>query len=140
MSQPTQLLVLDTFFHENIRYTIQNSLSNSLVTDSPAPTHWRLTDVQPTCCDRHTHLQINLVFTGDLSESLVYDVLQTNVLHTGRLMFQLVRYSRDRSIFSQSKLLIRLLKILRQPTTGFVLLGAHQLGAVPEFPSTLCST
>ncbi|KAG5442102.1 hypothetical protein CSKR_110932 [Clonorchis sinensis] len=29
-------------------------------------------------------------------------------------------------------LLIRLLKILRQPTTGFALLGAHQVGAVPE--------
>ncbi|KAG5454300.1 hypothetical protein CSKR_113993 [Clonorchis sinensis] len=29
-----------------------------------------------------------------------------------------------------------LLKILRQPTTGFALLGAHQVGAVPEFPST----
>ncbi|KAG5451464.1 hypothetical protein CSKR_107619 [Clonorchis sinensis] len=26
--------------------------------------------------DRYTHLQINLVFTGDSSESLVYDVLQ----------------------------------------------------------------
>ncbi|KAG5441519.1 hypothetical protein CSKR_109766 [Clonorchis sinensis] len=37
-------------------------------------------------------------------------------------------------------LLIRLLKILRQPTTGFALLGAHQAGTVPEFPSTLCST
>ncbi|KAG5441548.1 hypothetical protein CSKR_111396 [Clonorchis sinensis] len=33
-----------------------------------------------------------------------------------------------------------LLKLLRQPTTGFALLGAHQVGAVPEFPSTLCST
>ncbi|KER21291.1 hypothetical protein T265_15125, partial [Opisthorchis viverrini] len=39
-----------------------------------------------------------------------------------------------------SKLLIRLLKALRQPTTGFALLGAHEVGAVPEFPSTLCST
>ncbi|KER23750.1 hypothetical protein T265_08439 [Opisthorchis viverrini] len=38
-------------------------------------------------------------------------------------------------------LLIRLLKIRRQPTTGFTLpLGAHQVGPVPEFPSTLCST
>ncbi|KER31771.1 hypothetical protein T265_02006 [Opisthorchis viverrini] len=35
------------------------------------------------------------------------------------------------------KLLIRLLKTLRQPTTGFALLGAHQ---VSEFPSTLSST
>ncbi|KAG5452983.1 hypothetical protein CSKR_110348 [Clonorchis sinensis] len=43
-------------------------------------------------------------------------------------------------IYIRNALLIRLLKILRQPTTGFVLLGAHQVGAVPEFPSTLCST
>ncbi|KER33185.1 hypothetical protein T265_00884 [Opisthorchis viverrini] len=35
------------------------------------------------------------------------------------------------------KLLTRLLKTLRQPTTSFVLLGVHQIGAVPEFPSTL---
>ncbi|KER32635.1 hypothetical protein T265_01322 [Opisthorchis viverrini] len=30
-------------------------------------------------------------------ESLVYDVLQLNVLHTGRLMIQLARYSRYRT-------------------------------------------
>ncbi|KER33728.1 hypothetical protein T265_00416 [Opisthorchis viverrini] len=38
--------------------------------------------------DQYTHLQINLVFTRDLTESLVYDILQLNVLHTGRFMFQ----------------------------------------------------
>ncbi|KER28422.1 hypothetical protein T265_04733 [Opisthorchis viverrini] len=32
---------------------------------------------------------------------------------------------------------VRLLKIHRQPTTGLALLGAQQVGAVPEFPSTL---
>ncbi|KAG5444159.1 hypothetical protein CSKR_101649 [Clonorchis sinensis] len=48
-----------------------------------------------TECEKYTHLQINLVFTGDSSESLVfYAVLQLNVLHTGHLMFQLVRYSK----------------------------------------------
>ncbi|KER24216.1 hypothetical protein T265_08062 [Opisthorchis viverrini] len=36
-----------------------------------------------------THLQIHLVFTRDSTESLVYDILQLNVLHTSRLMFQL---------------------------------------------------
>ncbi|KER25654.1 hypothetical protein T265_06944 [Opisthorchis viverrini] len=41
--------------------------------------------------EKYTHLQINLVFTGDSIESLVYDVLQLNVLHTGRLMIQLTR-------------------------------------------------
>ncbi|KAG5442803.1 hypothetical protein CSKR_112266 [Clonorchis sinensis] len=49
-----------------------------------------------TDCDKYTHLQINLVFKGDSSESLVYEVLQLNVPHTGRLMFQLARYSRYR--------------------------------------------
>ncbi|KER22367.1 hypothetical protein T265_09536 [Opisthorchis viverrini] len=42
----------------------------------------------------------NLVFTRDSIESLVYDILRLNVLHTSRLMFQLARYSRHRSIFS----------------------------------------
>ncbi|KER21355.1 hypothetical protein T265_15111, partial [Opisthorchis viverrini] len=37
------------------------------------------------------------------------------------------------------KLLTRLLKTPRQPTAGFALLEAHQIGAVSEFPSTLCS-
>ncbi|KER33580.1 LOW QUALITY PROTEIN: hypothetical protein T265_12605 [Opisthorchis viverrini] len=36
--------------------------------------------------EKYTHLQINLVFTRDLSESLVCDILQLIVLHTGRLM------------------------------------------------------
>ncbi|KAG5447024.1 hypothetical protein CSKR_108874 [Clonorchis sinensis] len=43
-------------------------------------------------------------------------------------------------MYIRKALLIRLLKTLRQPTTGFALLGAHQVGAVPEFPSNLCST
>ncbi|KAG5453526.1 Potassium voltage-gated channel protein eag [Clonorchis sinensis] len=54
---------------------------------------------------------------GDSSESLVYDVLQLNVLHTGRLMFHLVRYSGYRSIFSQWKLLTRS-KSFQQPCDG----------------------
>ncbi|KAG5445197.1 hypothetical protein CSKR_103373, partial [Clonorchis sinensis] len=40
--------------------------------------------------------------------------------------------------FSQRKLLIKLLKTLRQPTTGFAVLRPHQVDEVPEFPSTLC--
>ncbi|KAG5446686.1 hypothetical protein CSKR_112574 [Clonorchis sinensis] len=36
----------------------------------------------------------------DSSESLVYDVLQLTALHAGRLMFQLVRYSRYRCVLS----------------------------------------
>ncbi|KER32632.1 hypothetical protein T265_01319 [Opisthorchis viverrini] len=42
---------------------------------------------ETTFIEKCTQLQINLVFTGDSSESLVYDVLQLNVLHTGHLMF-----------------------------------------------------
>ncbi|KAG5449194.1 hypothetical protein CSKR_104705 [Clonorchis sinensis] len=40
-------------------------------------------------------------------------------------------------LYIRNALLIRLLKILRQPTTGFALLGAHQVGAVPEFPKSI---
>ncbi|KER22577.1 hypothetical protein T265_09374 [Opisthorchis viverrini] len=50
--------------------------------------------------EKYTHLQINLFFTRDSTESLVYDILQLKVLYTGRLMIQLARYSRYRSIFS----------------------------------------
>ncbi|KER25120.1 hypothetical protein T265_07345 [Opisthorchis viverrini] len=49
-----------------------------------------------TKSQRYTHLQINLLFTGDSIEHLVYDVLQQNVLHTDRLMIQLTRYWRYR--------------------------------------------
>ncbi|KAG5452807.1 hypothetical protein CSKR_110824 [Clonorchis sinensis] len=38
----------------------------------------------------HTHLHINLAFTGDSIKSLVEDILQPNVLHKDHLMFQLV--------------------------------------------------
>ncbi|KER26778.1 hypothetical protein T265_06059 [Opisthorchis viverrini] len=42
----------------------------------------------------------DLAFTRDSIESLVYDVLRLCVVHTGRLKFQLPRYSTYRSIFS----------------------------------------
>ncbi|KER21014.1 hypothetical protein T265_10565 [Opisthorchis viverrini] len=41
------------------------------------------------------------------------------------------------NLVGNEKLFTRLLKILQQPTTGFALLGAHQVGAFPEFPSNL---
>ncbi|KER20104.1 LOW QUALITY PROTEIN: hypothetical protein T265_15393 [Opisthorchis viverrini] len=50
--------------------------------------------------EKYTHLQIKLVFTRDSTESLAYDILQLNVLHTGCLIIHLARYSRYRSIFS----------------------------------------
>ncbi|KER25167.1 hypothetical protein T265_07329 [Opisthorchis viverrini] len=49
-------------------------------------------------CREIRYLQINLVFTRDSSESLIYDILQLNVLHTNRLMIQLARYSGFRSL------------------------------------------
>ncbi|KER31349.1 hypothetical protein T265_13000, partial [Opisthorchis viverrini] len=67
--------------------------------------------------DKYTHLQINLVFTRDSTESLAYDILQLNVLHTGRLMFQLPRYSRYRSIYSQGSLYEEV-QILQSQTPG----------------------
>ncbi|KER28598.1 hypothetical protein T265_04641 [Opisthorchis viverrini] len=46
-----------------------------------------------TVFEKYTHLQINLVSKRDQTESLVYDVLQLNVPHTGRLTTELARYS-----------------------------------------------
>ncbi|KER24444.1 hypothetical protein T265_07874 [Opisthorchis viverrini] len=45
--------------------------------------------------EKYTHLKINLVFARDSAEPLDYDIRQLNVLHTGRLMFQLTRYSKS---------------------------------------------
>ncbi|KER25422.1 hypothetical protein T265_07104 [Opisthorchis viverrini] len=41
--------------------------------------------------------------------------------------------------FRRNTLLIMLLKALRQPTTNFIFLGSHQIGAITEFSSTLCA-
>ncbi|KAG5443261.1 hypothetical protein CSKR_111043 [Clonorchis sinensis] len=66
---------------------------------------------------------------------------QLNVLHQAASCSSCYNI-RDiaRHVHTCNGLLIRLLKTVRQPTTGFALLGAHQVGAVPEFPSTACST
>ncbi|KER22966.1 LOW QUALITY PROTEIN: hypothetical protein T265_14741 [Opisthorchis viverrini] len=50
--------------------------------------------------EKYTHMQINSAFARDSTKSLVYDILQLNAMHTGRLMIQLARYSRYRSTFS----------------------------------------
>ncbi|KER21005.1 hypothetical protein T265_10579 [Opisthorchis viverrini] len=61
---------------------------------------------------------------------------QLNVLHVSfGTTFEI-----SRSMYRYDTRLIRSLKILRQSTTGFALLGTHKVGAVPEFPSTLSST
>ncbi|KER21648.1 hypothetical protein T265_10070 [Opisthorchis viverrini] len=80
--------------------------------------------------EKYTHSQITLIFTRDSTESLVYDVLQLNVLHTGRLIFQLVRYSRYRSIFSRRKLLTTLSKSFQQHFLGFCGIGILSI-AIP---------
>ncbi|KER20268.1 hypothetical protein T265_11133 [Opisthorchis viverrini] len=84
-----------------------------------------------------SHTSINLVFTGDLTKSLVYGVLQLNVLHKDRLIFELVRNTRYCSIFSLKELLTSLLRTLRQSTIGFTLLLFHQMGAVSQFEPKL---
>ncbi|GAA47263.1 hypothetical protein CLF_100148 [Clonorchis sinensis] len=62
----------------------------------------RLTNAAKQCPEcfsslRQIHLFENqLTFMGDLSESIVYEILQQKVLHKDHLMFQLVRYSRYR--------------------------------------------
>ncbi|KAG5446783.1 hypothetical protein CSKR_105547 [Clonorchis sinensis] len=43
-------------------------------------------------------------------------------------IFEILRY-----MYIRNALLIRLLKILRQPTTGFALLGAHQMWCFSEY-------
>ncbi|KER26134.1 LOW QUALITY PROTEIN: hypothetical protein T265_14065 [Opisthorchis viverrini] len=60
-----------------------------------------LSDPNWTVFKNYTNLQINLVFTRESTEPLLYDVLQLNALNTGRLVFQL-RCSRYRSSQSLS--------------------------------------
>ncbi|KER20673.1 LOW QUALITY PROTEIN: hypothetical protein T265_15260 [Opisthorchis viverrini] len=78
------------------------SVSGSSDRRSPRASVNPMIYLNPNCTvfEKYTHLQINLVFTTDSTESLVYDILQLNVMHTGRLMIQLARYSRYPSIFS----------------------------------------
>ncbi|KER20725.1 hypothetical protein T265_10779 [Opisthorchis viverrini] len=49
------------------------------------PHQW-LETLRAKISEKYTHLQINLVFTRDSTESLVYDILQLKVLYTGCLM------------------------------------------------------
>ncbi|KER30334.1 hypothetical protein T265_13177, partial [Opisthorchis viverrini] len=49
--------------------------------------------LKPSWIDcKYTYCRINSVSTGNLSEILVYDILQLNSLHKGSLVFQPVRY------------------------------------------------
>ncbi|KAG5448025.1 hypothetical protein CSKR_106602 [Clonorchis sinensis] len=74
--------------------------------------------------------QDTLPITGEIS----FMMFSSNLVSTtacdppGCFMFQLARYSRYHNILHRrNTLLIRLLKIPRQPTTGSSLFGAHQV-------------
>ncbi|KER30109.1 hypothetical protein T265_03375 [Opisthorchis viverrini] len=73
------------------------------------------------------------------AESLICDVLrQLNVLRQVSSCFSCYDIRGIAiHVYICNVLLMRLLKIRRQPTTGFALFGARQLGTVPGFPSTL---
>ncbi|KAG5449329.1 hypothetical protein CSKR_100589 [Clonorchis sinensis] len=91
--------LLNEHLNGNIFHVFLGEFEGTGVENADAADKTLETSVNNSCfCNKFTHLQIRLVFTGDSSESLVYGVFQMNVLHTGRLMFQLVRYSRYRSI------------------------------------------
>ncbi|KER28660.1 hypothetical protein T265_04535 [Opisthorchis viverrini] len=81
---------------------------------------------------KYTHLQINLVPTRDSTESLVYDILQLNVLHTGRLMIQLEQAMNAHQLPGQSNDIMAeaTLRIMSNPTAidhinKLVQLGKH---------------
>ncbi|KER31939.1 hypothetical protein T265_01874 [Opisthorchis viverrini] len=77
--------------NETVHKVVKHS---STAHDRPRPS-WGLSGRRSprTDFDKCTHLQINLVFTGNSTESLVYDIPQLNILHNSRLIFQLVRHS-----------------------------------------------
>ncbi|KAG5450071.1 hypothetical protein CSKR_111214 [Clonorchis sinensis] len=72
------------------------------------------------------HFGFDRRLTWNPAESLDYDVLQPKVLHQAPLCFSWY----DIPVES---LAVSVAEILRQPTTGFALLGVHQVGAVSEF-------
>ncbi|KAG5442590.1 hypothetical protein CSKR_113679 [Clonorchis sinensis] len=100
-------------------------------------------------CKKYTHLQINLVYTGDsiatrfkitryifMKETThkvaVEEFSATLPPHVSvATIFEMSRY-----VYIRNALLIRLLKTFRQPSTGFALCRVHQVGAVPLFSST----
>ncbi|KER27677.1 hypothetical protein T265_05310 [Opisthorchis viverrini] len=95
--------------------------------------------LKPNCTKsaNSTHLQTNLALrlTWNPDESLLRNrMCCTRSPHISvATIFGISRY-----MYIRNALLIRLPKICRQPTTGFVLLEAHQVDAVSEFSSTLC--
>ncbi|KAG5454393.1 hypothetical protein CSKR_107224 [Clonorchis sinensis] len=83
---------------------------------------------------RSPRVSINLMFYLNPDESQKERDLPPPHASVGTI-FEIARYM-DKC----KTLLIRLLKTPRQPTTGFAHFGAHQIDAVPEFPSISCST
>ncbi|KER30946.1 hypothetical protein T265_02756 [Opisthorchis viverrini] len=104
-------------FYLNPNWTVFEKYTHlriySMAVDLFAELGHRLANVSST--HEETSSVRSLVGTSSLpARTTVYDILQLNVLHTGRLMFQLAQYSRYRSIFSYRKLLTKLLKTVRQ--------------------------
>ncbi|KER22749.1 hypothetical protein T265_14791, partial [Opisthorchis viverrini] len=95
-SRETQVNLIYDILQLNELHTdclmFQKLLTSLLKTLRQPPTGFALLGTH----QKYTHLQINLVFTGDSTESLLHDILQLNVLQTGRLMSQLARFLRYR--------------------------------------------
>ncbi|KAG5455058.1 hypothetical protein CSKR_109924 [Clonorchis sinensis] len=132
--------------------TISNHVDWS-VAENSSTAHDRFRPSWSSSGRRSPRVSVNLMFylNPDWTDFEKYTHLQINLANEctapGRLMFQLLRYSRYRDTciyvihkreiqlgfsFRRNTLLIKLLKIFRQPTTGFALLGAHQVGAVRQ--------
>ncbi|KAG5446642.1 hypothetical protein CSKR_108301, partial [Clonorchis sinensis] len=80
------------------------------------------------CCTRLPHVSVATIFEMYMYRDI--SNIATECAAPSHLMFKLLRYSRYRdTVYRRITLLIRLLKILRQPTTGFALFGANQVGA-----------
>ncbi|KER21875.1 hypothetical protein T265_14994, partial [Opisthorchis viverrini] len=111
------------------------------VAENSSTTHdwFRLLGAHQATFEKYTNLQINLVLMGNSTESLVYDVLQLNVLHTSHLMIQLARYSRYRSRRSLRvpvNLMIYLMEPRRLRLPDEPQEGRNRSWAVEEFSAT----
>ncbi|KAG5441517.1 hypothetical protein CSKR_109768 [Clonorchis sinensis] len=75
---------------------------------------WSYTEIDFKQCRRSPQVSVNIMF-----------YLKPNCT-------KLANYTHLQTILILNALLISLLRTRRQPTNGFALIGAHQIGAVPE--------
>ncbi|KAG5454543.1 hypothetical protein CSKR_104900 [Clonorchis sinensis] len=126
---------------KRLQANCQARRTDQLPSDQPHPSYLYF-DKLTTMCKKHYFSEIHsFVYqfgfdwrqTWNPTESLVYNVhKQLNVPHKAASVSVGTIFEKSRHNCGRNALLIRLLKILRQPTTGFALVGAHQVGAVPE--------